>query len=601
MITSPKCATTNRTRLLPSLALFGSFFLLGVFISSLGPAIAPLSHDLGVADVSLGAGVALRGLGYLLGSWLSSVQLPIGALNDRMARLGAATAGIGLLALAIDAAQTLWAVCALCFGQGFCGGSIDAIANAAISFVHGADVAPWMQGLHFCFSAGALLAPVAVGNMGYPAAFLVFGLLALPTGVACCLTSSATAAAAAATTSAVSTVQGVDGGGKHHLLVDEGLLSMPDDQQEEEGGGGLPAATLSSGGDVEMVQATGPRSLGASGTGTGGDPPFSHRHPNDEGIERDDSPPAARRRSEVHSGGGRGGALATRRKEEEEDDAGGEQEALAEHGRARSLLLSREEVDRQPISAAEGQPIDGQSSAEEGEQPLRLEEHETGGKPPPPLPPPPFPLVGLLVLFFFLYVGIEVGFGAWVAVVVLRDDLAGQAGAALMASVFWGGITLGRLLAIPLAIPFSAGVLLTVNLVGGLLSSTLLWFIGRDGVVWAAMGAAGFGLTMASTYPLAMSLLPEAGYALSEKNSSRFVVGGALGEMLVPACIALLLGPSSSSGNSIGDGDGEPGRSDALYGACFAVLLLLVAVYGTWSSLLASSAATAAASSSPLR
>lgn len=29
--------------------------------------------------------------------------------------------------------------------QGLCGGSIDAIANAAISFVHGADVAPWMQ------------------------------------------------------------------------------------------------------------------------------------------------------------------------------------------------------------------------------------------------------------------------------------------------------------------------------------------------------------------------------------------------------------------------------------------------------------------------
>ncbi|CAN0536251.1 unnamed protein product [Ectocarpus sp. 12 AP-2014] len=125
-----------------------------------------------------------------------------------------------------------------------------------------------------------------------------------------------------------------------------------------------------------------------------------------------------------------------------------------------------------------------------------------------------------------------------------------------------------------------------------------LW---QDGVVWAAMGAAGFGLSMASTYPLAMSLLPEAGYALSEKNSSRFVVGGALGEMLVPACIALLLGPSSSSGNSIGDGDGEPGRSDALYGACFAISLLLVAVYGTWYGLLASSVATAAASSSPLR
>lgn len=31
------------------------------------------------------------------------------------------------------------------FVQGFCGGAIDAIANAAIGVVHGADVAPWMQ------------------------------------------------------------------------------------------------------------------------------------------------------------------------------------------------------------------------------------------------------------------------------------------------------------------------------------------------------------------------------------------------------------------------------------------------------------------------
>lgn len=29
--------------------------------------------------------------------------------------------------------------------QGFCGGAVDAIANAAITVVHGAVVAPWMQ------------------------------------------------------------------------------------------------------------------------------------------------------------------------------------------------------------------------------------------------------------------------------------------------------------------------------------------------------------------------------------------------------------------------------------------------------------------------
>ena len=50
---------------------------------------------------------------------------------------------------------------------------------------------------------------------------------------------------------------------------------------------------------------------------------------------------------------------------------------------------------------------------------------------------PPFSLIALLSLFLFLYVGIEFGFGAWIAVVVLRDGLSGEAGATRMAR--WGG------------------------------------------------------------------------------------------------------------------------------------------------------------------
>lgn len=43
------------------------------------------------------------------------------------------------------------------------------------------------QGMHFCFSAGALFAPAAVGQMGYAIVFFVFGLLAMPAGLACVL------------------------------------------------------------------------------------------------------------------------------------------------------------------------------------------------------------------------------------------------------------------------------------------------------------------------------------------------------------------------------------------------------------------------------
>lgn len=97
------------------------------------------------------------------------------------------------------------------------------------------------------------------------------------------------------------------------------------------------------------------------------------------------------------------------------------------------LLSSDENVNSQVLVAYE--TIDAEQEQlhrnyqldEEVRIPLHEGESEEGGKLPSSL------LVGLLVLFFFLYVGMEVGFGAWVAVVVLRDELVGEAGAAMMA------------------------------------------------------------------------------------------------------------------------------------------------------------------------
>lgn len=85
--------------------------------------------------------------------------------------------------------------------------------------------------------------------------------------------------------------------------------------------------------------------------------------------------------------------------------------------------------------AHETEPCDGHETSTE-EAGLALPMAEKNGSHADPVvsaQPSPPALVNMLVLFFFLYVGAEVGFGAWVAVVVLRDDLATEAGAALMA------------------------------------------------------------------------------------------------------------------------------------------------------------------------
>lgn len=66
------------------------------------------------------------------------------------------------------------------------------------------------------------------------------------------------------------------------------------------------------------------------------------------------------------------------------------------------------------------------------------------------------------------------------------------------------------------------------------------------------------------------------------------MIGGALGEMVVPALIALFLGPNNVDDGSGGEGSDQPA---ALYRVCVAVSALLVTVYVTWFGLLEAAAA----------
>lgn len=516
--------------LLPSLALFWSFLLLGIFVSALGPAVPSLSRHVGVSEVAFGRAFSLRGLGYLLGSYASSLTLPWGPrntqsqslLNNRMIRLGMATAGMGLFAVALDAAATFMWVCVWCFLQGFCGGAIDAISNTAISALHGEAVAPWMQGLHFCFSAGALIAPAAMGQLGYRTVLVFCGFLALPGGISCCLAGAIPCSGDEGDCSASS----------------RGTKSPDAETKQDES----PIDIFL--GEIELVEAPRGSESGEQGA-----------------IEEDDqkSRPSAPV-SNTETGGGQSSSTG---------------DGISGVNRNCSVIVSEP-----PFSSQNDQLLGGADAQRRDQSDLNVggKEEETavllsaegvdsGGN------PSPLVLVGLLVLFLFLYVGAEVGFGAWVAVVVLRDGLATEAVAALLASSFWGGITGGRLLAVPLAVRFSTDSLMKANLVGCLLSSAALLVAGQESLPWAAIGGAVFGLSMASIFPLAMSLLPSSGYALSDKDSSRMVIGGALGEMVVPAFIAWMLGPK------------EGGWPVALYAVCITISVLMVGVYGVWCSL----------------
>jgi FHS family Na+ dependent glucose MFS transporter 1 len=150
-------------------------------------------------------------------------------------------------------------------------------------------------------------------------------------------------------------------------------------------------------------------------------------------------------------------------------------------------------------------------------------------------------LVALIAVFFFLYVGAEVGFGGWVFAYTAELGLAGEETAAYLTSAFWGALTVGRLLAIPIAARFRPRAILAGDLVGCLVSMGLILLWPRSlAVVW--LGALGLGFSMASVFPTMISLA-ERRMTITGRVTSWFFVGASSGGMFLPWLIGQLFEP----------------------------------------------------------
>jgi FHS family Na+ dependent glucose MFS transporter 1 len=149
-----------------------------------------------------------------------------------------------------------------------------------------------------------------------------------------------------------------------------------------------------------------------------------------------------------------------------------------------------------------------------------------------------FSLVALLAVFFFLYVGSEGSFGAWVFTYAKTLGLADATMAAYLTSAFWGALTVGRLLSIPLAARMRPRQILTLNLIGGLISLglVLLW-PGSAVMVWVC--AVGAGFSMASTFPTLLTFA-ERRLTITGQITSFFFVGASLGGITLPWLIGQL-------------------------------------------------------------
>ncbi|KAL6096222.1 mfsd4b [Pungitius sinensis] len=149
-------------------------------------------------------------------------------------------------------------------------------------------------------------------------------------------------------------------------------------------------------------------------------------------------------------------------------------------------------------------------------------------------------LIALLCFFFFSYVGAEVAYGSFIF--TFAKDYAGMtpSEAAGLNSWFWGAFATCRGLAIFFATCMYPGTMILLSLVGSTLSSLLLCLFSKERVaLWVCTGL--YGASMATTFPSGISWV-EQYTTVTGRTASAFVVGAALGEMVLPALVGFLLG-----------------------------------------------------------
>ena len=172
-------------------------------------------------------------------------------------------------------------------------------------------------------------------------------------------------------------------------------------------------------------------------------------------------------------------------------------------------------------------------------------------------------LLVLIALFMALYVGAETGFGGWIFSYAVALHLSDAPGAAYLTAAFWGALTVGRLLSVPLATRVRPSTIVLGDLVGCLVSVGIMTLKAQSVIaIW--LGTCGLGLFMASIFPTTL-VFAERRMVITGRVTSWFLVGAGVGGMSLPWLIGQLF---------------ESMGPHVLLGTVMAALLVATGVFG---------------------
>jgi fucose permease len=148
-------------------------------------------------------------------------------------------------------------------------------------------------------------------------------------------------------------------------------------------------------------------------------------------------------------------------------------------------------------------------------------------------------VVGLSVLLFFVYTGVETAVGQWSYTLFVEGRGVAPQSASLWVSCYWGALAVGRVLAGIVANRLSATTLVRIGAAGMLVGAALIWL--DLGEVASFLGLTLMGLSAAPVFPSLIAATPE---RVGRDRASRvigFEVGAAnIGIGGVPAVAGVL-------------------------------------------------------------
>ena len=169
----------------------------------------------------------------------------------------------------------------------------------------------------------------------------------------------------------------------------------------------------------------------------------------------------------------------------------------------------------------------------------RAPEHSNPGE--TPRGPIPLPIMALLMTFFFLYVGLEGGYGSWIFTYATTLHLADATQAAYLTSTYWGAFTLFRLAGVWISTRLSPGKNLIVNFCGaGVGLALILLAPASQTALW--IGTIVVGASIASTFPTMLTLADQR-LRLTGALTSWCYFGAGIGHMLLPWLIGQIFVP----------------------------------------------------------